>query len=95
MVRFTAFVGEPRLADYMVTQARRIRGRRVSRSRPGVGFEYLLGMSEGRPGELTGQISINELLIAMGEEPVMSMIDLTVPDDASSLTDDQPTLPGL
>lgn len=95
MVRFTAFVGEPRLADYMVTQARRIRDRRVSRSRPGVGFEYLLGMSEERPGELTGQISINELLIAMGEEPVMSMIDLTVPDDASSLTDDQPTLPGL
>ncbi|CAH0137204.1 hypothetical protein SRABI83_00377 [Arthrobacter sp. Bi83] len=95
MVRFTAFVGEPRLADYMVTQARRIRGRRVSRSRPGVGFEYLLGMSAERAGELTGQISINELLIAMGEEPVMSMIDLTVPDDASSLTDDQPTLPGL
>ncbi|WP_230116855.1 hypothetical protein [Arthrobacter sp. Bi83] len=52
-------------------------------------------MSAERAGELTGQISINELLIAMGEEPVMSMIDLTVPDDASSLTDDQPTLPGL
>lgn len=56
---------------------------------------YLLGMAEERPGELTGQISINELLIAMGEAPVVSMVDLTVPDDASSLTDGPPTLPGL
>lgn len=52
-------------------------------------------MAEERPGELTGQISINELLIAMGEAPVVSIIDLTVPDDASSLTDGPPTLPGL
>jgi hypothetical protein len=52
-------------------------------------------MDEEHPGELTGQISINELLIAMGEEPVISMLDLTVPDDASSLADGQPTLPGL
>jgi hypothetical protein len=67
----------------------------VSLARPDARFEYLLGMSEERSGELTGQISINELLIAMGEEPVISMLDLTVPNDASSLTDDQPTLPGL
>lgn len=59
------------------------------------GLAYLLGMDEEHPGELTGQISINELLIAMGEEPVVSLIDLTVPDDASSLTDAPPTLPGL
>lgn len=73
----------------------RIPGRRVSFSAPGAGLAYLLGMAEERPGELTGQISINELLIAMGEAPVVSMIDLTVPDDASSLTDGPPTLPGL
>jgi hypothetical protein len=95
VVRFPAFVGEPRVAEYVVAQVWRIGRRRVSRSRPGAGLEYLLGMSEERPGELTGQISINELLIAMGEEPVISMIDLTVPDDASSLTGGQPTLPGL
>jgi hypothetical protein len=52
-------------------------------------------MGEEHPGELTGQISINELLIAMGEEPVVSMMDLVVPDDVSSITDEPPTLPGL
>ncbi|MFJ5693175.1 hypothetical protein ACIP9X_04890 [Arthrobacter sp. NPDC093125] len=52
-------------------------------------------MGEEHTGELTGQISINELLIAMGEEPVVSMMDLVVPDDASSITDEPPTLPGL
>lgn len=61
----------------------------------GAGNAYLLDMGEERPGELTGQISINELLIAMGEEPVVSMMDLVVPDDASSITDEPPALPGL
>jgi hypothetical protein len=56
---------------------------------------YLLDMGEEHTGELTGQISINELLIAMGEEPVVSMMDLVVPDDASSITEEPPTLPGL
>ena len=75
----------------------RLPGRPRSVSFPAglAGLAYLLGMDEEHPGELTGQISINELLIAMGEEPVVSMLDLTVPDDASSLTDSQPTLPGL
>jgi len=61
----------------------------------GAGNAYLLKMGEEHTGELTGQISINELLIAMGEEPVVSMMDLVVPDDASSITDEPPTLPGL
>jgi hypothetical protein len=61
----------------------------------GAGNAYLLRMGEEHTGELTGQISINELLIAMGEEPVVSMMDLVVPDDASSITDEPPTLPGL
>ncbi|MFF2318710.1 hypothetical protein ACFVTE_20885 [Arthrobacter sp. NPDC058097] len=52
-------------------------------------------MEEEQPGELAGQMSINELLVAMGEAPVVSMLDLVVPDDASSLTEDPPTLPGL
>ncbi|WP_457974453.1 hypothetical protein [Arthrobacter sp. D1-17] len=52
-------------------------------------------MGEEHPRELTGQISINELLIAMGEQPVVSMVDLIVPDDASSITDEPPALPGL
>ncbi|WP_427174795.1 hypothetical protein [Arthrobacter sp. 92] len=47
----------------------------------------------GADGELTGQISINELLIAMGEPPVEPMLP-AVPDDASSLTG-PPALPGL
>ena len=40
-------------------------------------------------------MSINELLVAMGEAPVVSMLDLVVPDDASALTEDPPPLPGL
>lgn len=59
----------------------------------GAGNAYLLDMDEEHAGELTGQMSINELLIAMGEEPVVSMMDLIVPDDASSITDEAPTLP--
>ena len=82
-----------------VTGSRRPRppgpGYRVSFPAWGAGSAYLLGMGEEHPGELTGQISINELLIAMGEEPVVSMMDLVVPDDASSITDEPPTLPGL
>lgn len=70
-------------------------GHSVSFPAWGAGSAYLLGMGEERPGELTGQISINELLIAMGEEPVVSMMDLVVPDDASSITDEPPALPGL
>ncbi|MFC9332796.1 MULTISPECIES: hypothetical protein [Arthrobacter] len=52
-------------------------------------------MEEEHPGELAGQMSINELLVAMGEAPVESMLDLVVPDDASALTEDPPPLPGL
>lgn len=52
-------------------------------------------MKEEHPGELAGQMSINELLVAMGEAPVESMLHLVVPDDASSLMEDPPTLPGL
>ena len=52
-------------------------------------------MEEEHPGELAGQMSINELLVEMGEAPVESMLDLVVPDDASSLTEDPPPLPGL
>jgi len=40
-------------------------------------------------------MSINELLVAMGEAPVESILDLKIPDDVSSLTDDPPALPGL
>lgn len=51
-------------------------------------------MCSGADGELTGQISINELLVAMGEQPVEPIILVPAPDDASSLTD-PPALPGL
>jgi hypothetical protein len=56
---------------------------------------YVLRMEEEHPGELAGQMSINELLVAMGEAPVESMLHLVVPDDASSLMEDPPALPGL
>jgi hypothetical protein len=67
----------------------------VSFAAGGVTRTYVLGMEEEHPGELAGQMSINELLVAMGEAPVVSMLDLVVPDDASSLMEDPPTLPGL
>lgn len=73
----------------------RIRCCRVSFSAAGGLRTYVLGMEEEHPGELAGQMSINELLIAMGEAPVESMLHLVVPDDASSLMEDPPTLPGL
>jgi hypothetical protein len=68
---------------------------RVSFAAAGSVRTYVLGMEEEHPGELAGQMSINELLVAMGEAPVESMLHLVVPDDASSLTEDPPTLPGL
>jgi len=72
-----------------------IRCCRVSFAAAGGIRTYVLGMEEEHPGELAGQMSINELLVAMGEAPVESMLHLVVPDDASSLTEDPPTLPGL
>lgn len=54
---------------------------------------YRLAMCLGPDGELEGQISINELLVEMGEPPVEPMT-LTVPDDAS-LFDGPQALPGL
>ncbi|MFB9714351.1 hypothetical protein [Arthrobacter methylotrophus] len=45
------------------------------------------------PDELEGQISINELLVAMGEPPVEPMT-LAAPDDASSLFDMPAAEPG-
>jgi hypothetical protein len=47
------------------------------------------------PGELEGQISINELLVAMGEPPVEPMPLTNAPDDASALFDGPQALPGL
>ncbi|HEY8701686.1 MAG TPA: hypothetical protein VIM08_12140 [Arthrobacter sp.] len=51
-------------------------------------------MCLGPDGELEGQISINELLVEMGEPSVEPFV-LTVPDDASSLVDGTQALPGL
>jgi hypothetical protein len=47
------------------------------------------------PGELDGQISINELLIAMGEPPVEPFLLTSAPEDASSLFDGPQAPPGL
>jgi hypothetical protein len=47
------------------------------------------------PGELEGQISINELLVAMGEPPVEPMLLTDAPDDASSLFEGPAPRPGL
>jgi hypothetical protein len=52
-------------------------------------------MCLGPDGELDGQISINELLVAMGEPPVEPLVPAAVPDDAPSLFDGPPPLPGL
>jgi hypothetical protein len=46
------------------------------------------------PGELDGQTSINELLVAMGEPPIEPMPLGLAPDDASSLFDAPPLFPG-
>lgn len=43
-------------------------------------------------GELKGQTSINELLVAMGEQPVEPT---SAPDSESSLFDGPQALPGL
>ncbi|WP_170133185.1 hypothetical protein [Arthrobacter livingstonensis] len=45
--------------------------------------------------EIDGQISINELLVAMGEPPVEAFILQDAPDDAAELFADVPTLPGF
>lgn len=55
---------------------------------------YRSDMCLGADGELVGQISINELLVAMGEAPIEPITPVSAPDDASSLTD-PPALPGL
>jgi hypothetical protein len=52
-------------------------------------------MCLGPDGELEGQISINELLVAMGEPPVEPRLLTEAPDDASSLLDGPQALPGL
>ncbi|MCA4133786.1 hypothetical protein [Arthrobacter sp. M4] len=52
-------------------------------------------MSADSPGELTGQISINELLIAMGEAPVEHVVIPDSLDDFSNPATVAPTLPGL
>lgn len=60
----------------------------------GTAYAYRLDMCLGADGELAGQMSINELLIEMGEEPVEPLTLEPAPDDASALTD-QSVLPGL
>lgn len=62
--------------------------------RAAAGFAYRFPMCSGADGELTGQISINELLIAMGELPVEPMVLSSAPDDAPLLAE-APALPGL
>ncbi|GAA4035151.1 hypothetical protein GCM10023063_19420 [Arthrobacter methylotrophus] len=57
------------------------------------GFPYRRSMCADIPDELEGQISINELLVAMGEPPVEPMT-LAAPDDASSLFDMPAAEPG-
>jgi hypothetical protein len=49
----------------------------------------------GADGQLEGQISIDELLIAMGEQPVEPMVFTAAPDDALALFDGPQPLPGL
>lgn len=46
-------------------------------------------------GELEGQLSINDLLVSLGEPPVEPWPLTAAPDDASSLFDGPPALPGL
>lgn len=58
-------------------------------------YAYRSDMCLGADGELEGQISINELLVAIGEPPVMPLLLTPAPDDASSLFDGPPALPGL
>jgi hypothetical protein len=62
--------------------------------RTGTCFAYRFPMCLGADRELTGQISINELLIAMGELPVEPMVLSPAADDASLLAE-PPSLPGL
>jgi hypothetical protein len=63
--------------------------------RAGTPYAYRYDMCLGADGELEGQVSINELLVAMGEPPVMPLLLTPAPDDASSLFDGHPALPGL
>lgn len=44
---------------------------------------------------IEGQISVNELLIAMGEPPVENLLLPEAPDDASGLFAAAPMLPGI
>ncbi|WP_171814507.1 MULTISPECIES: hypothetical protein [Arthrobacter] len=47
------------------------------------------------PEVIEGQISINELLVAMGEPPVENLILEDAPLDASELLAAKPRLPGF
>lgn len=67
----------------------------VSVPAAGRAFAYRSDMCLGPDGELEGQISINELLVAMGEPPVEPLLLTEAPDDASSLFDGPRALPGL
>jgi hypothetical protein len=62
---------------------------------PGTCFAYRFPVFSGADGELTGQISINAVLFAMGEASVEPMLVTSAPDDASSLVDGPQPLPGL
>lgn len=55
----------------------------------------VFAMCLGSDGELEGQVSINELLVAMGEPPVVPFPLTAAPDDVSSLFDRPEALPGL
>lgn len=46
---------------------------------------YRFRMCSVADGELEGQISINDLLVAMGEAPVEPIIPAPAPDDAPTL----------
>lgn len=63
--------------------------------RPGTDCAYRISMCQGTDGELEGQSSINELLVAMGQAPVEPLVLTAAPDDASSLFDGAQTPPGL
>lgn len=60
----------------------------------GTAYAYRFRMCSGADGELTGQISINELLIAMGEAPIEPLPPVPAPPGPSSPSE-PPALPGL
>lgn len=58
-------------------------------------FAHCFAMCSGTEGELTGQISINELLIAMGEAPVEPIVLTPAAPKNSSLFGGPAALPRL